>query len=535
MKHLTTRLVILLMLALMVITGAFDYFRLVRERDRLIEQTRQDTRIFAETLALAVSRNVRRGRTTEELKELLDEILARPGLLWLAIYDPSGQMVAASVRVDATVPPADNAIHETLRTRAASSTTLRGKGGEGSLTLRALVQGEESGGGAILRHIQPVRWPDRRTAALELLQSLAGVEHEFAASIRERVLARLAVLVFFVLSIVAVTRWSIALPIRALIRGARAVGGGDLSQRITVRRPDEVGQLADEFNRMAENLESAHRALVVQSEERLRLELEVQQAQKLAAVGMLAAEVAHEVGTPLNIISGRAEVLDRTLAPDHSGRRHLEVILRQTERITGIIRALLDYTRPRRPALHEEALPPLLARVSDLAAGRDRAKRVRIRLDLPVALPRVLADADQIQQLFLNVLANAVDASPPGGTIRVTEGPDPVLPSEGRAGIVRGQATRPCLAIHVVDQGPGLSADDLTRVFEPFFSTKKRGHGTGLGLPIVEEIARAHDGDVEMLSIPGTGTEVIVRLPLAGGEANDSAPSKSPAAGEHGR
>jgi signal transduction histidine kinase len=266
---------------------------------------------------------------------------------------------------------------------------------------------------------------------------------------------------------------------------------------------------------MASNLQAAHDELLRQGEERLRLEQEVHQAPKLAEVGMLAAEVAHEIGTPLNVISGRAEVLDRLMPREGSERRHLGVILKQTERISAIIRALLDYTRPRRPTLRPEAPVPLLGRVADFLLERTRRRGVRIALELPLDLPRVLGDADQLQQLFLNVLTNAVDASPSGGTIRVCTGPDPLLPPEGRTGIVRGKAETPCLDIHVVDGGRGLTPEQLNHVFEPFFSTKTGGQGTGLGLPIVEEITRAHRGEVEMLSIPGRGTEVIVRLPLA--------------------
>jgi signal transduction histidine kinase len=153
--------------------------------------------------------------------------------------------------------------------------------------------------------------------------------------------------------------------------------------------------------------------------------------------------------------------------------------------------------------------------VADLLADRSRRRGVRIAVELPHDLPPVMADPDQLYQLFANLMLNALDASPEGGTIRVEAGPDPRLPVESRAGIVRGEAEGPCLAIHILDQGGGLTHEQLTHVFEPFFSTKARGQGTGLGLPIVEEIVRAHRGEVEMLSIRGGGTEVIVRLPLA--------------------
>jgi signal transduction histidine kinase len=116
--------------------------------------------------------------------------------------------------------------------------------------------------------------------------------------------------------------------------------------------------------------------------------------------------------------------------------------------------------------------------------------------------------------VFINLLTNALDASPSGGTVRVTEGPEPVLPPDGRAAVVRGHAEPPVVSVHVLDEGPGVTDEELARIFQPFFSTK-HGHGTGLGLPIVEEIVRAHRGEVEMLSIAGRGTEVIVRLPVA--------------------
>jgi signal transduction histidine kinase len=495
-RNLTGRLVVLLMLALMTITGAFDYIRLVRERDRLVELTRTDQRIFAETLALAVRRNVRRGRTTEELQELLGEMQARPGLVWAAIYDPRGHVVAASVGARAAPEAGDEGVAYALKARA---------------PIAELVSGER---GQEVRYIQPFPWPDGRVAAVEVRQSLEAVQREFARALREGIAFRGIVLMCFVLAIVFLTRWSIARPIRALIRAARAVGGGDLRQRIEVRHSNEIGELAQEFNRMAESLEEAQRALVEQSAKRLQLEREVQQAQKLVAVGMLAAQVAHEIGTPLNVIAGRAEALGRRLAPDHPDRRQLETIQSQADRIAGIVRDLLEYARPRRPALRAERLPPLLARVVDLVEGRDRDRGVRVRMDVPADLPSVLGDADQLQQVFINLLTNALDASPSGGTVRVTEGPEPVLPPDGRAAVVRGHAEPPVVSVHVLDEGPGVTDEELARIFQPFFSTK-HGHGTGLGLPIVEEIVRAHRGEVEMLSIAGRGTEVIVRLPVA--------------------
>lgn len=509
--NLTTRLIILLMLALMVITGFTDYTRLVREREQLVTQTREDERIFAETLALAVRQNLRRGRTTEEMEDLLAEIKARPGLVGVAIYNPDAQVVAHTIVAGFDSLAPDDLVRGAMARREAVS---------------LLVETESA---RILRYVQPFRWPAGRTGAIEVQQTLREMERQFRRAVRSTIVSRLVVLALFVLSIAILTRWSIARPIRALVSAARAVGRGDLSQRIPVPRQDEIGELAAEFNRMAENLQAANNELIRQAEERLRLEQEVQQAQKLATVGRLAAEVAHEIGTPLNVISGRAEVLDRAVPRDHPERRNLDVILSQADRIKGIIRALLDYTRPRRPTLRPEPILPLVGRVASILMDRSQRRGVRLQIELPIGLPPVMADPEHLQQVFLNLVLNALDASEKGRTVRITSGSDPTLPPEGRASILRGKADASTLAVHVIDTGKGLTAEELNRVFEPFFSTKTRGQGSGLGLGIAEEIVRAHRGEIEMLSIPGKGTEVIVRIPLA----DESPAPTTPEVAEH--
>jgi signal transduction histidine kinase len=513
-KNLTARLVLLLMLVLLLITGLADYVRLRRERDRLVAVTLTDQRIFTDTLAVAVRRNVSRGRTTEELQELLEDIRRRPGLVWAVIYDPKGRRVAAAAGSGQAPAQADRIVERALASRTPLSETFMEPGGK------------------VLRAIRPLRWPDGGTAAVEVRQSLSAVEREFNRAVRESIITRLSVLALFVLLVVVVTRWSVARPIAALIRGARAVSSGDLTQRIEMRGTTELQQLAEEFNRMAESLGGAQRALVAQSEERVRLEREVEQAQKLAAVGLLAAEVAHELGTPLNVISGRAEALSRSLPPDAPGRRHLELIQAQTERIAHIVRDLLDHARPRRPERRAQALGPLLARVVDLVDARFRAKGVRIALEPTRPDALVLADPDQLNQVFINLLSNALDAAAPGTVVRIAGGPEPLLTAEGRHGVVRGKVEPPFVAVHVLDEGPGLSHDEMTRVFQPFFSTKRRGQGTGLGLPIVEEIVRSHRGEVEILSVAGAGTEVVVRLPV-GMETETGAASTEAHIGAH--
>jgi two-component system NtrC family sensor kinase len=511
-RNLTARLVVLLMLALLGITGLLDYMRLARERERLEDETRRDVQVFAETLALAVSRNVRWGRTSAELRELLEDILARPGLVAVSIFDPEGRVIAETAAEGAPTAGPDDLVRRVLADKRAAA---------------ALAPGPR----AVLRRVQPVRWPGGRTGALEVRQTLADAEMAFWQEVKDRVLWRLVVLVAFLLSIAALTRWSIARPIRALIRGAEALGRGDLGLRLPARRRDELGQLAHAFNRMAADLEAARRQLVRDADERLRLEQDVQQAQKLASIGRLAAELAHEIGTPLNVVAGRAEGLERLLPADHPGRRHVQLIRSQTDRLGEVVRSLLDYSRPRRPALAQEAVTPVVARAAELLLDHFRAKDVRVRLELPPGLPPIRGDAGQLRQVFLNLLLNALDAAPRGSFVRVTVGPEPVLAGEGRLAISRGAAPDDALALHVVDHGPGIPPDRLPHVFQPSFSAKRSEQGLGLSLPIVEDIVRAHQGAIEVATVPGRGTEVTVWVPLADERRLASPGASQPAGG----
>ncbi len=214
MRNLTARLVIFLMLALMLITGINDYLRLSRERERLVGQAQEDLRIFAETLAVGVRQNIRRGRTTDELRELLEEILARPGLVEVAIFNPDGGVIASTIAPGMPEAAADDLLLKSLETR------------------RPVAEMMESGDTRILRHIQPFRWPGGKSAAIEVRHTLADAERDFRRAAQENIVSRLLVLAAFVLSVYALTRWNISRPIRSLIAGARAIGHGDLSQRI---------------------------------------------------------------------------------------------------------------------------------------------------------------------------------------------------------------------------------------------------------------------------------------------------------------
>jgi signal transduction histidine kinase len=252
---------------------------------------------------------------------------------------------------------------------------------------------------------------------------------------------------------------------------------------------------------MAAELEQSRARLLAETERALEFEQELRRAETLAVAGRLTSALAHEVGTPLNIISGRAEFVAKSL-PTADPRRHdLEIIVGQIERITRTIASLLDSVRPRRPEPRPTSMGEVVGAILPLLRHAARRQQVTVDCVLDDALT-VHADAAQLQQVLINLILNAVDATPPGGLVSVKASEAPL---GERAGVL----------VTVSDTGRGIPAEALPRIFEPFFTTKPTGRGTGLGLAICRDIVVAHEGDLRVESRLGHGTLFSVWLPSA--------------------
>ncbi len=223
---------------------------------------------------------------------------------------------------------------------------------------------------------------------------------------------------------------------------------------------------------------------------------QLQRAERLAELATLASGMAHEIGTPMSVILGRAEYLmHRT--DDEATKKGLGTIVAQVERITKVMNQLLAIAR-RRPA--ERRAVNLRQTIEDnLEMFRERLARhgIQIEMAFPESVPSIPADADQMSQVFLNLIMNAIHAMPDGGTLRV-------------AGIqVKGN-----VRISLADTGHGIPVEHLSKVFDPFFTTKETGKGTGLGLTVVRGIIEEHGGTITVKSEPGRGTTFTITLPL---------------------
>jgi two-component system sensor histidine kinase HydH len=250
--------------------------------------------------------------------------------------------------------------------------------------------------------------------------------------------------------------------------------------------------------------------LVVEDLSNLRaLETQLLRAEKFATVGVLAAGIAHEIGTPLGVVRGRAEYVLGKLGAAHPQAAGVGVIIEQIDRVSRTIRQLLDFSRLQPTAVRPVLLGPLLRDVSELLRLEAERRQVRLEWELPEGVPAIAADPDQLQQVLVNLTLNACDACGAGGRVRLSAAaPDGT--ASGAWGLV---------SLTVRDDGCGIPPESLNQVFDPFFTTKKRGQGTGLGLTVVAHVVRNHGGRVELESEPGRGTSVTVLWPAAGPSA----------------
>jgi two-component system NtrC family sensor kinase len=319
---------------------------------------------------------------------------------------------------------------------------------------------------------------------------LAKERHSMDDMLRTASLGAMALLVVMVLLMVFLADQLARQVIRPIGRFVRYVGriaDGDFSPIVPARRyRDEFSTLAVAINRMLDELTIRQQQLL--------------QSRKMAAVGTLTSGVAHELNNPLNNISLTVETLldDFDELEEERKKTLLEDIFTQVQRASATVRNLLDFTRKDQPVFTAVAVPDLLETSLRLVRNELALAGVEATVDVALDLPRVNGNPRNLQQVFLNLFLNALEAMPSGGTLRIV--------ARQRDDSVR---------IAVQDTGPGIAPEHLDQVFEPFFTTKEAGEGTGLGLSVSYSIVEKHGGLLEVESQPGRGTTFVVTLPAA--------------------
>ncbi len=305
-------------------------------------------------------------------------------------------------------------------------------------------------------------------------------------------------------------------PIRTLTEAAQRLGrGSPESVAVPEHGGDELALLAHEFNAMAQRLAARERELRAQGEALLRSE-------RLAAIGRIAAQITHEIRNPLSSISLNAEELGER-APE--ARELCDAIVREVDRLAAITEEYLRFARLPKPQMQRADVNEVVRELLEFVRPELVAAGVGVEQRLSPELPRVLADVAQLRQLLLNLLRNAREAMPGGGSLRVSttgaggagfagDGRSPQGGASGGAGFA-GDGRSPqggaAVDIEVRDSGPGIEPSRLQRIFDPFFTTKERG--TGLGLAMAQEIAQEHGGQLTCESTVGFGTAFTLRIP----------------------
>jgi two-component system NtrC family sensor kinase len=368
----------------------------------------------------------------------------------------------------------------------------------------------------------PLVRPDGSRAAAVATVSLAALDQLRTKGRQVTLWFTPAAIVVLTLLVDLLGRRLIHRPIREIRDTMTRAGAGDFTARAEPIRPDEIGSVAAGLNDMLRRLQDFHEALqerVADATAELRVRNEelvdsyqrvfvlreaLARAEQLAAVGQMAASVAHQVGTPLNLISGYVQMLQQDASCDPRSARRLAIVQEQIAKVTSVVRTLLDHSR-RTGNPGPTALGPVLSRVADVARPKLHASGITLTLDVAPDLPVISADSEELELAMLNLVTNSLDAMPTGGTLSM-----------------RARAQDGRVLIEVSDTGTGISEELLPRIFEPWVTTKTAGRGTGLGLSITHDVVARHGGTIRAASVPGQQTTFTIELPESGAaEASD--------------
>jgi len=336
-------------------------------------------------------------------------------------------------------------------------------------------------------------------SAVVVTQSFSAIQDTMLVTTLWTICAALAILMFATLYSATAAARIVGGPIDELVGEFRRVGRGDLTRLSGRIRADEFGKLQRELDVMIGQLFDARLAAAREHEAKLELFEQLRHADRLATVGRLASGIAHELGTPLNVISGYSKLIANGDEDGDAARDAARIIGEQSKRVADVVRQLLDFARRGQPRLEATDVGPVIQRAVDMVQIEGDKRGVLVTYH-ESQVPIIAAiDTSRIQQVIVNLAINAIHASAPGAEV--------VLDVSRVDGEVQ---------IAVRDHGCGIAKDALSHVFEPFFTTKPVGEGTGLGLAVSHGIIEEHHGRIRVVSEVGSGSTFTVCLPGPG-------------------
>jgi two-component system, NtrC family, sensor kinase len=489
-----TRLLLPLLAVVTVVMLLFATWAIVGRERTLRNEARRETNAYATALGLALEAAYR-DRMRTDVQEIIDRLSREETVYGVLLYDEDGRLAYLSDPLVGAEPAPAAVVAGVLD---------RGEAAE----LERALDGER-----VFSVLHAIRDPLGRVAgAYEVAQPRSRLAGEIRGTRIRFLLNTLTLLAALTIGMLVLVRHLIAKPLERIAGAAQALGRGELGHRIgTPPGGIELKVVAAELDRTAAQIESARVRLLAETEERLSLERRLRESEKLAVTGNLAAGLAHEIAAPLHVIRGRAELLARNEGLSDKERRNLSIISEQIDRITFIVRNLLDFARRREPKLEPIDLASVIDAVAEFLEAEFVRRDVRFTLDAAGPL-RTMGDAQLLHQVLLNLLMNALQAME-------TTGDEARLTLSARETSEDGAAH---VVVEVHDTGGGIPGAALPDIFDPFFTTKTGGSGTGLGLAIALSIVEEHGGSIEAwnhgadeASYEGRGAAFRVVLPGA--------------------
>lgn len=296
-------------------------------------------------------------------------------------------------------------------------------------------------------------------------------------------------------------------PLQRVVDQAERIGRGDFTQRLPSGTRDEIGDLKRALNTMCDQLELARTRIEEESTARIATLEQLRRLDRLRTVGTLSAGIAHELGTPLNVVLMRAQALSAGTVETGELSAAARTIISQVEKMTRIVRQLLDFSRARPSERRGVEVGQVAKGAVDLLQSLAKKQGVECEVVLASREARVLGDEGQLEQAITNLVVNALQAMPEGGRLTVT------VRTAEKTAVPDSSREIDAVFVDVADEGPGIAAETLARIFEPFYTTKPEGQGTGLGLVVAQGIAADHEGWIAAESVIGRGSKFSLVLP----------------------
>jgi len=483
--RLTTKITFAVLLGVTLIFSAYSYFSIQRERAQLKKNLSRESRHIGESLRVIM---VELWKQRGEKEAILFLQKANQGykqtlVRWVWIEENPSLEYQPRVPIEQL-----EALHD--------EETV------------ALLAGSPDGRDFLLTYL-PLLTDDGRIGAIELTESMDELHDYVEESLRRSALVIGASIVSGVLFMGVLGSIWVDRPMRKLKAQAERIGTGDFSTSVNLPGSGEISELSNTIEKMRGQLAEAREAERIANDQRIEALEKLRHSERLATLGQLSAGIAHELGTPLNVISGRAKLIGRPGMEADDISRSARIIGEQSERMTQIIRQLLSFARREKPRKQPVDLNTVLRGLQPLLDPTAHKQGITLVIKEAEQLLPTYADPGQLQQVLLNLTLNAIQAMPEGGDIEIScsiddtaEPPDSV--KERAAHWVK---------LQVQDQGVGIDEEKLRKIFDPFFTTKDIGEGTGLGLSIAYGIVEEHGGWIGVETIPGEGSCFSVYLP----------------------